>query len=915
MLGITIAKERPELEEKKNQLLLQSADNKRQLQEIEDKILEVLSSSQGNILEDETAIRVLSSSKVLANTINEKQKVAEKTEKEIDIIRAGYKPIAYHSSIMFFCIAELANIEPMYQYSLTWYIDLFVRAIDTSEKSSDVEARLKILRAHFTEMLYNNVCRSLFEKDKLVFSVLLCVAILRSQDKLEMPEWRFLITGGIAMDKNQPPNPDPNWISEKSWNEICRLSALPAFENLSVDFGKNAEGWRELYDSREPHEIALPGKWNSQLSTFQKLLVLRCLRPDKMVPALQNFVVEHMEKKFIEPPPFDLSSSYRDSSACTPLIFILSPGADPMTQLLKFAEDQNFGGSRIQSISLGQGQGPIATRMIGQATVSGTWVVLQNCHLAVSWMTTLEKICEDFTPETTNADFRLWLTSYPTDQFPVSILQNGVKMTNEPPKGLKANLLKSYLNDPVSDNSFYTGCDKQVAFEKMLFSLCFFHAVIQERRQFGPIGWNIPYEFNDTDLRISAQQLRMFLNQYEIIPYEALAYLTGQCNYGGRVTDDKDRRCMMSLLANYYTPKLVETVEYRFSASGFYYAPSKSQYTEIVDYIKSLPMDAKPEVFHLHENADITKNQLETEQMFKAILLTQARQDSGGGKSNDQVVLDVASDMLTKLPPQEAFHIPKIQERYPVNYKESMNTVLIQEMIRYRTLVEVIRESLQNLQKAMKGQVVMSAELENVSESILVNRIPTLWGSKSYPSMKPLGSYFNDLMARLNFFRKWIDNGPPVVFWISGFFFTQSFLTGVLQNFARKYTIPIDLLGLEYHVQSNKNISSKPDDGVYISGLFLEGARWDSQQGSLNESFPKLLYDVLPVIWLKPGERSKFLLGNTYECPVYKTSARRGVLSTTGHSTNYVMSMLLPTRLPEEHWINRGVACLCSLND
>ena len=109
-MGITIAKERPELEEKKNQLLLQSADNKRQLQEIEDKILEVLSSSQGNILEDETAIQVLSSSKVLANTISEKQAIADRTEKEIDTIRAGYKPIAFHAAVLFFCIADLANV-------------------------------------------------------------------------------------------------------------------------------------------------------------------------------------------------------------------------------------------------------------------------------------------------------------------------------------------------------------------------------------------------------------------------------------------------------------------------------------------------------------------------------------------------------------------------------------------------------------------------------------------------------------------------------------------------------------------------------------------------------------------------------------------------------------------------------------
>jgi len=113
----------------------------RQLKEIEDKILEVLSASEGNILEDESAVQILSSSKVLANEISEKQAIAEVTEQKIDQTRLGYTAIAIHSAILFFSIADLANIEPMYQYSLTWFINLFIMSIDNSTKSDLLEQR------------------------------------------------------------------------------------------------------------------------------------------------------------------------------------------------------------------------------------------------------------------------------------------------------------------------------------------------------------------------------------------------------------------------------------------------------------------------------------------------------------------------------------------------------------------------------------------------------------------------------------------------------------------------------------------------------------------------------------------------------------------------------------------------------
>jgi len=188
--------------------------------------------------------------------------------------------------------------------------------------------------------------------------------------------------------------------------------------------------------------MKLPSPWDKKLDYFQVMIVLKSIRPDKIPLAIQKFVSMKIGSQFIEPPTFSLAKSFKDSSITVPLIFVLSPGSDPVAGFLRFAEEMNMS-KKFDTISLGRGQDKKAENCINENSNRGGWALLMNCHLATSFMPKLERIVERL-DDSSHRDFRLWMTSMPAKTFPVSVLQNSVKMTLEPPSGLKQNLLGTY---------------------------------------------------------------------------------------------------------------------------------------------------------------------------------------------------------------------------------------------------------------------------------------------------------------------------------------------------------------------------------------------------------------------------------------------------------------------------------------
>lgn len=378
------------------------------------------------------------------------------------------------------------------------------------------------------------------------------------------------------------------------------------------------------------------------------------------------------------------------------------------------------------------------------------------------------------------------------------------------------------------------------------------------------------------------------------------------------------------LLRELFCPDIMRD-DYSFSESGIYYSIPIDEdipHQAYMTYIESLPINPEAEVFGMHANANITCAESETYELFNTILVLQPKSSGGGGMSRDDQLLQMSSTIENQLPP--LIDVEAVQMKYPLRYEESMNIVLVQECIRYNKLLGEMKRTLPELKKAIKGLVVMSSELEDMGNSLYNQWVPKMWEMHSYPSLKPLSAWVQELLDRLVFINKWYDNGIPDLFWISVFFFPQSFLTGTLQNYARKYHCPIDTVSFGFKMmdESWENLKA-PADGCFIRGLYLEGCRWNSESHSLDDSRPKELYTEMPAIHLIPMENRLSADHGVYRCPVYKILCRWGVLSTTGHSSNFIMWIEVPSNrkdfvndqgmADQDVWIKAGVAAFCSL--
>ncbi|KAF8561859.1 hypothetical protein P879_08626, partial [Paragonimus westermani] len=904
LLARVIAVEREKIERSRVELTANVAVNKRQMNQLEENLLNRLVSCKGSLVDDMNLIEMLQNTKNTAQTVAKQLVQAAEAESEIEQAREEYRTIAVRGSVMFFLLSDLATVNRMYQYGLPQFIKLFDDSLIHSEPASSIQRRIARILTYMTVSVWQFATRSLFKRDRLIFTLMLAIRLHQKSGTIRHEELDVLIKAGSSYTLNDCPPKPGRWIPDAVWMNLKALSKLPVFSDIMQHIAVHERLWRNWYEKDSPEESPTPSPYGSDLTPFTRLLLIRCLCLDRFPAQARRFISDALGETFAEDVLLQPEKLLQHATSWTPILNLLSTGADPTLLIEQLARKKS---TALHIVAMGQGQEVLAKQAISLAKLEGSWVLLQNCHLSLEYMQELYAVLNESVPRntllsgvltrvtsvgstngsvhsqitsptasaalntisgnpsvSTQDSFRLWMTTEEHERFPVNLLQTAVKFTNEPPEGIKASLLRTYADITQDCLDACISAEWKV----MLYTLALLHCTLQERRKYGSLGWAIPYDFTQTDFTASMQIVQNHIDYVEFtkrnhktsgIDWKCIQYMIADIQYGGRVTDDFDLRLLNTLTKKFYHEQMFAP---EFEVAPNYRVPRLATVAQYEAFIQSLPVRDSPEAFHLHANADIESSThaggyiidcIQAMEPKETVLQESRIEDKQLGSnvrdSQESLVAHACHELLSKLPNSITPH--RLRERLEtIGLLQPMTIFLRQEIERMNKLLRLVWSTLNDLLLAIEGLIVMSQPLHEAMNAISEAKIPSTWLKFSWESNK-LGFWFTELLERCTQLFAWLLETRPISFWMTGFFNPQGFLTALRQEVARKHPgWSLDCMVLVNRVTRMHvdEVREYPTDGIYVHGLYLQGAAWDHRNCRLMESRPKQLFDSLPVV-------------------------------------------------------------------
>ena len=925
ILDIVLKNERPEVNQKKEQLIKAQREYKVQLRQLEEDLLTALN-SEGNLLENNEVMTRLEDIKKKSQEISIEVSKSEDIMKELESTMNEYAPLANKASKIFFALDSLEVIHYLYRYSLSFFMDILNFVINCKEmqeipKNMYSNRQIKIIQLLFKE-IYHRVGYSLLNKDKAILAMRLSQISLGDKFKNEI-NLLLKINSNIMNDASDISSDILGGkLTLNQKKQLSELNKSEPFTGIVSEITSNSESWNNFYN--DPYaENSIPtdflNKHREQISnekdqkifdSITKSILLLVFRPDRMMNCIQTFLKDVFNEELVNIPELDLVKVIKEETNCKmPILFCSAPGFDASTKIESLARQLS---KKCLSIAIGSSEGfDLVDKNWASKIQSGEWLVLKNVHLAPTWLNEIEKRLYANEP---NPNFRLFLTMEFNPKIPANVLRISRKFVFELPSGIKHSLIRSYANvltPAKSEKNPHERC-------RLHFLLAWFHAVIGERLRYVPIGWSKFYEFNESDQKCALDAIDEWINIHakdstniapKQIPWDAIRTIIHQSMYGGKIDNEYDMKILESLVNLYFNEKAYDFNYPLFKTSSENQSnvlkiPDKTNNSGFIEWINALPNVESPEWSGLPNNAEKLVRETASNRFITEMNKIQGvedeelgSEDTAGKKTQASWLISVqekSNKLLKALP---------LQVKPLVGNKQSNNDpifrFLLREVAVASKLLNKVRDDLDKLILMSKGESKSTNELRDIAKNIFNDSVPKVWQIYSTLELN-VTEWILDLKNRINQLNKITqakDYGRSGL-WLGGLIFPEAYLTATRQSVAQELKVSLDELMLS--VELVKNITEVDNTCFVLKGLCIEGAEWSYSENKL--IMTDSLFSQLPPFLLRWSVRKNANMDNLFPIPVYLNTMRKNLLFSVFIKNESVLT--------DSDWYQRGIALI-----
>ncbi|KZP00669.1 dynein heavy chain protein 1 [Calocera viscosa TUFC12733] len=890
--------ERPETDQRRKDLMKIQGEFRLRLRALEKLLLQALNDSTGNILDDDKVIFTLENLKKEAGEIMKKSADADIVMAQVEQVTSEYLPLAQACSSIFFVLEQLSIINHFYQFSLRFFLDIFDYVLLRNPNLAHVKessTRLHILIKDLFMNTFKRTSRALLHKDEALLAVLLAQIQLRGAgetdllDELEV----FVESSDIIVTAHVIETDDsrPESLSPEQWNRLQAYSAkFKFFRGLRGHVVDHVDLWKQVASSSAP-EQAVPWIWEEEeiplVKAIRNLLVLKCLRPDRLLQATSAFVNIVFGTDLADESAYSLKAVVNDEVvAANPVAVVSVPGYDASYRVEDLARDTS---AKLLSVAMGSQEGfTLADQAIATAARQGSWVLLKNVHLASSYLSQLEKRLQSLNP---SRSFRLFLTMEANLSIPVNILRQSRILMNEPAPGVKANLLDSLQG--ISQQRLSNGPAEKI---RLYFLVAWFHAVIQERLRYVPLGWSKTYDFNNSDLEAALRTIDEWLMSSAkgranmdpaTIPWPAIRTLLKQSVYGGRVDSDFDQQVLDAFIDGLFTPAAYN-VDFdlvpRSENERVLQPPDGIKMNHFLEWVHKLPDIEPPAWLSLPPNAEkliaVTQGEVLLGKLRKMKTLADDDDEAvavpgPSGTSDTQpgwmrTLLQHCQDWLSALPEHLTSSGQRADETDPLKRLFSRETRVGSSLLRQ------VRRDLDDVVLVCKGELKQTNHLRTLLSHLTKGTTPPTWMKYKVPRGMSASQWITNFSQRLAQLQEVgsLNDYTGVQVWLGGLFYPEAYVTVTRQAVAHRNSWSLETLALCLDLEESGS------GGFVVEGLVLEGANWKDDTLRLNDG------DAVPlkasrVRWSKIDPASaKVTRTNVVTLPVYLNRDRSDVLFT-----------------------------------